>query len=64
MSRYDYRDPALDPDYCNGLAADDDDERDLCAWCNDPMPAYAPNDPYCSRQCAAQADLDSTEDSE
>ena len=28
MSRFDYRDPGTDPDYCNPLAPEPDDDRD------------------------------------
>ena len=30
MSRYDYPDPGIDPAYCDGLAADDDDYCPEC----------------------------------
>lgn len=67
MSRYDYRDPAQDPLYCDGLQPDDmpDDMDELtiidpCAWCGHALPNLDWH-PYCSSQCGLYAELDSAE---
>jgi hypothetical protein len=61
MSRYDYSDPSLDPSYCDGLAADDTDEREYrCLWC-DRLLSVADASDYCSALCANYALIDSGE---
>ena len=70
MSKYDYRDPAQSPEYCDGLAADgtmdalaetdDPTDCDMCAWCVQPYTDRAEY-PYCSTLCAVQAEIDEGE---
>ena len=60
MSKYDYPDPGLDPDYCNGLSPDPIDSEPTCLWCGEPLPVDQTD--YCSAYCANLAELDSEED--
>ena len=60
MSRYDYSDPGQDPAYCDGLAADDPPDIELCEWCGEPYIDRAAY-PYCSTLCAVQAEIDSAD---
>ena len=57
-SRYDYPDPGQDPEYCDGLQAEDP-EPVYCIWCGgvcgDPQ-----NDPYCSWICSLDAEAAET----
>ena len=65
MSRFDHSDPGTDPDYCNGLAADDEvelvDDRGrvdgYCLWCGFPLVDEFSD--YCSLLCAVAAKQDS-----
>ena len=65
MSRYDYRDPATDRAYCDGLAPDEpiaEYEGPACIYCGEPIAELDNNEPYCSALCACYADLDNRED--
>lgn len=65
MSRYDYRDPATDPAYCDGLAPDepvDEPDGPTCTYCSAPIPWLDNNEPYCSALCACYAARDNQED--
>ena len=66
-SKYDYPDPGSDPEYCDGLAADDwrDGGLSVCLWCGQEFIYDIPEErdyPYCSPLCATQASVDSQED--
>ncbi len=60
MSRYDYRDPGQDSEYCDGLAP----EIETCDYCGRELPHHQAHYPYCSHACSIDAQTDSTEDNE
>lgn len=65
MSRkFDYPDPGLDPEYCNGLS-NLDDPGFCCAWCSEGFSDCLPAGeyyPYCSLGCSIAAERESQEE--
>lgn len=60
MSRFDYPDPGIDPDYCNGLS-DPPVEPYGCAMCGQIVSDDEKFFPYCSAECVSAAERDNTE---
>ena len=57
---FDRRDPGTDPDYCDGLAPEDEDVIDLRGFCPTCRSYFLPYDvtlePYCSPRCRIEGE--------